>query len=35
MTAFSPNYLDFLFLVIPASVGVNQRTEDFLNYGKA
>jgi elongation factor 1-alpha len=34
MTAFSPNYLDYLLLVISAEVGISETTEDFLNFAK-
>jgi elongation factor 1-alpha len=34
MTAFSPNYLDYLLLVISAEVGVSETTEDLLNFAK-
>lgn len=34
MTAFSSNYLDYIFIVIPATGEINRTTEDFFNYGK-
>jgi hypothetical protein len=32
MTAFSPNYLDSLFLVISAVDGITETTADLLNF---
>ena len=34
MTAFSPNYLDSLLLVISALDGITPTTEDLLNFCK-
>jgi hypothetical protein len=34
MTAFSPDYVDFILLVIPAISGISKNTEDYLNYCK-
>jgi hypothetical protein len=34
MTAFSPNYLDYLLLVVSAEKGITDTTEDLLNFCK-
>ncbi len=32
MTAFSPNYLDYLLILISAEKGITETTKDLLNY---
>jgi GTPase len=34
MTALSPSYLDYLFLLISADSGITETTVEHLNYGK-
>jgi len=34
MTTFSPDYVDFILLVISAVSGISKNTEDYLNYCK-
>lgn len=34
MSAFSPNYLDYLFIVISAEEQISENTEDLLNFCK-